>query len=894
MRFWHIVRSRYRSLFFRDDRESDLREELQFHIEKETERLEASGVRADLARQQALRKFGAVEPTKEQCRDARGTAVADGLIRDVRYAWRSFLRAPLVAVTIVATVGLGLGLVTVVFTVLNAYIFRADAVRNPEELFAVERQPSAGSEDATGFTRQQYDALIRDTNLFSETFATTGDVAAWIDGVRREGRLVTGNFFRVLGASAARGRVLLPSDDEQGGALAIVLSDRAWQQYFASDPGVLDRPLLLNGAQFHVVGIMPEDFRGLEPVAAPDFWAPLALRSEFRRGAQGDASDLRAVGRLKPGVSTAQAITQLRTWDLQQPAERPRDRTTPSLVLEPRPGTVPLSTDTLLAFMPLFFAFGLILVIGCANVANLLLARAVARQQEIGIRLAIGASRRRIIWQLLTENLLLALVSAVVAFFISRLVLIGVMYVVMTTFPPDIGNIRLAVPPADWRVALFLLAGAFISTIFFALAPALQSTRLDLVHAIRGDVVRNARPGRARDLLVVMQVTGSVLLLICAGIFLRSSWAASTVDPGLRTEGIVSVRLLNEPSRGAVLDMLTREPLVETVAASWPGQLGGLGALPAFVQGPRGRSPITYQFSSPEYFTIFGIDLVRGRGFTAAERTVNDAVAIVSAKTARQLWPDADPLGQVLRIEPDIDGVARIEGGREIAKSNNPLLAPRSVVVVGVARDVAGIRLAGVRIGEVGVYLPVSAEAPAAVLTMNVRGDAERARHVIVDRLAAINPNAGEVSTLRTIARGEVYLLSIPFWLTLVLGTLALMLTLTGLFSVLSYLVERRTREIGVRMALGATRRNVSALVLWQSARPVGIGVLVGVALTSGMAALLLATPAAETIGSTVRLFDPLAYIGSLLCIVAACAGATLVPALRAGRINPLIALRQD
>jgi hypothetical protein len=269
-------------------------------------------------------------------------------------------------------------------------------------------------------------------------------------------------------------------------------------------------------------------------------------------------------------------------------------------------------------------------------------------------------------------------------------------------------------------------------------------------------------------------------------------------------------------------------------------------------------------------------------------------VAVVSEKTARQLWPGVDPVGQVLRIEPDVNGLEGIDGGRDIKRSNNPLLLSRSVVVVGIARDIAGIRLGGVRLGEVGVYLPINVDEPTAVLTMSVRGDAERARHAVVDRLAAIDPNAGEVSTLQTIARTEVYLLRIPFWLTLVLGTLALLLTLSGLFSVLSYLVEQRRREIGVRIALGATSRTIGLLVLSQAARPVGIGVLAGVALTSMLGAALLATPAAETIGSAVRLFDPLAYAGSLLSVVAACAVATLIPALRAGRIDPVVALRQD
>jgi predicted permease len=888
MRLWDILNSRLRSLFFRDRRESDLREELQFHLDRESERLEASGMPQDAARLHARRVFGGVEPVNDACRDARGTVLLDSVARDVRYAWRSFLRAPLVALTIVTTVGLGLGLVAVVFTLLNAFVFRVDEVRSPHELFGVERQRLANAEPE-GFTRAQYDALVRETGVFSNAFASTPDINGWIDGTKREGRLVTGNFFQLLGVSAARGRTLTPSDDEPGGRPVIVLSHRAWAQYFASDPRVLDRTVLLNGARFQVVGVTPEGFRGLEPVAAPDFWAPLALLDDFRRTPQGERGErpvgLKIVGRLTPGLSRGQALARLLAWDSQRADERSGGRPAQSLVLEPRPGTVPLSADTMLLFMPLFFAFGLILMIGCANVANLLLARAVARQREIGIRLAIGASRRRVIWQLLTESLLLALVSAALAFGISRLVLAGVVYAVMSTFPPDIGNLRIAVPPADWRVALFLVAGAMVSTLFFALAPALQATRLELVRAIRGEVVRDGRPARARDALVALQVTGSVLLLICAAVFLRSSWAAATVESGIRTAGIVTVTILNEQKRGAVLDVVTSDPSVASVAAS-TGWFGGLGGLPALVEGANGKLTVMNQFVSAEYFGVLGIDLVRGRAFAQTERSATAAVAIVSESVARQLWPGIDAVGQSLRVGPAPTSQTR--------QPDAPPLLSRTVVVVGVARDVAGFRLGGLRLGGAGVYTPISAEAARTSLMMRVRGNPERARQALVDRLAAIDPNMSEVSTLQTIARTETYLLAIPFWLTLVLGALALLLTLSGLFSVLSYLVEQRTREIGVRMALGATSGSIGALVLLQSAGPVGVGLLLGGSLTAALGAALLATPAAEVIGSTVRLFDPLAYIASLFCIVAACACAALIPALRAGRIDPVTALRQD
>jgi predicted permease len=884
MRLWHSVLARLRSLLSYRRREADLREELQLHLDREAERLQATGMAADAARLQALRTFGAVERTKEECRDARGTALVDNVARDVRFTWRSLRRSPLAALTIVVTVGLGLGLVAVVFTVLNTLVFRADGVRNPHELFAIDRQRAATTDADTFTTRAGYDALLRETSVFSGAVATTPDVDAWMDGVRREGRLVTGNFFEVLGVDAARGRPLTPSDEAPGRPPVVVLSHRAWSQHYASDPGIVNRTIRVNGAWFQVVGVMPESFRGLE-FAAPDYWAPLSLLDHFRPGTP-DAdvtAGLNVVGRLASGVSTGQALAQLTAWDSQRTIRRQGEPPAPRLVLEPKPGTVPLSMETLALFMPLFFAFGLILMIGCANVANLLLARGVARQREIGIRLAIGASRRRVVGQLLIESLLLALVAAALAFGLSRLVLGGVVHAIVATFPPGAGSLRLAVPEADWRVGLFLVAGAFASTLLFALAPALQATRVELVRAIRGEVVADARPGRLRSALVVLQVTGSVLLLVCAAIFLRSSWAAAKVEPGIRIAGVVTVNVLDETKRATALDVVRTEPSVTAIAAAWPSLLGGR---PATADGSTGKATITYQFVSPEYFDLLGVELVRGRGFSAVEQSASAGVATVSEAVAGRLWPGRDAIGQSLRLESDATQDPREPG--------DPPAVARSVTVVGVTRDVAGFRLGGFRMGGAGVYIPIGLDAAKTSLILSTRGDAERVRTSLIDRMARFDPNMGEVETLRTFASMETYLLAIPFWLTLALGALALALTLSGLFSVLSYLVEQRTREIGVRMALGATRGDVASLVLSQLVRPIGLGLLLGGSLTAALGGVLLSTPAAEAIGETVRLFDPLAYVGSLLCIVAACACAGLVPALRAGRVDPVAAMRQS
>ena len=425
----------------------------------------------------------------------------DDLRRDIPYAFRTFRRAPLAALTIVATVALGLGLVAVVFTVYNILFLRADAVRSPGELFAVELEQRIGpdNEPAVVFTRSDYDAMRRETSVFTDAFAMLDLTLTRIEGRLAAAGLVTGNFFQVLGVQAALGRPLLPGDDERfAGRPVIVLSHAGRRKLFQGDRGVIGRRVVINGAPYEIVGVMPDGFRGLA-VTPPDYWAPLALAGQFRAASAGRENEIgiEVVGRLKPGLSPEAATAALAAWA----SGRTDFKTLPGhpihVSLTPRQGTFS-SDGFVLVFSPLFFAFGLILAIGCANVANLLLARGISRQREIGIRLSLGASRRRIIRQLLTESLLLALAAAACGLVVSRLFLEGALYAVLTTLPPEIAQFvnvfNLAAATLDWRMLVFLVAGAIVSTVFFGLAPALQATRLELVRTMRGEVTRDARP----------------------------------------------------------------------------------------------------------------------------------------------------------------------------------------------------------------------------------------------------------------------------------------------------------------------------------------------------------------------------------------------------------------
>jgi predicted permease len=818
---------------------------------------------------------------KDESRETRGTSLVDDTVRDISYALRTFRRAPLVALTIVFTVALGLGLVAVAFTVLNALLFRVDAVPDVHEMFAVRPQPSGGEREP--FTRAQLDALRSDTDVFTDAYGEQADVDSRIDGRLTFGTFVTGNVFQVLRVHPAMGRALTPADDEPlAGQPVMVLSHRGWDRLFARDPAILGRRVLVNGFALEIVGVMPEGFRGLT-VAPDDYWAPLSVLGRVRHIPEGReaSAGLEIIGRLKPGISRQTAVAQLAVWD----AGRSRGSQTGSgaaqLTLVPKRGTVQQPLEAVPITAPLFFAFGLILLIGCANVANLLLARGVARQREIGIQLSLGATRRRIVRQLLTESLLLALVAAAGGFAISRVVMAAVINAMMTSMPPDIGDVRLLVPDADWRVLLFLFAGAGLSTMAFALAPALQATRIAPLRTIRGEGVGDARPARARNVLIGVQVSASALLLVCSAVFLRSVLDSAAFDPGMRTSDTVVVQIANESNRTAIVQALTAEPSVAALSASWTDP----AARVALAESTGASAKVALTFVSPETFGVLDIAVLRGRAFTPAERTPNLPVAVVSDTTARTLWPRAEAVGQIVRVDPNPTSGPRPAG--------EPPVESRTFTVAGVVRDVAGFRITP--FNKAVVYVPTSTAVPGTSLTARVHGDPELARQTLLDRLTTIDPNMGrEVLTMRTLARMDTYFLQIGFWLTVVLGGLALALTLSGLVSVLSYLVAQRTREIGVRMALGATPPAVGRLVLSQSIRPVGVGLLIGGGSAAGLAALLLTTPAAAGIGEIIDVLDPMAYAVSLFVVIAACLAAASIPAARAARLDPALTLRQE
>jgi hypothetical protein len=421
--------------------------------------------------------------------------------------------------------------------------------------------------------------------------------------------------------------------------------------------------------------------------------------------------------------------------------------------------------------------------------------------------------------------------------------------------------------------------------------PALQATRVDLVPAMHGELTRGARPRGPRQVLIAMQVGAAVLLLVCAGVFLRGAVTAATKKPDVRSD-VLRISLETESRRAALLQALRSDPLVEAIAASSPATRGVISpsiSAPAAVLSP---VPVYREAVSSNYFNVAGIDVVNGRSFAPGEQTTDAGVVVVSETLARQLWPGGAGVGQQVRLDAP---QSRSQDAQPVSSDDARDAkgeASRTFTVVGVVRDPG--RVSGASPDTFRrVYLPTSVESPEPWL-LRMRGNAEQSRQALLERLSAVDQTLINVISLQALARLETYPLKIGFWVSVVLGGLALALTVSGVFSVLSYVVEQQAKEIGVRMALGAATKNVVQLILWQSVRPVGIGLVAGGGLAAAVAIVLVSTPIAAEIGDSIDVLDPVAYAASLLVIVTSCVAAVSLPALRAARIDPIATLRKD
>jgi predicted permease len=820
------------------------------------------------------------------------------LAQDLRYAARVLWHSPAFVVTTVLTLAVGLALATIVFTVFNAYVLRPFAVHDPYSLHEIAWR----SRDDGGrrFAWRDYQELRGRVDLFDAVVAQRTHYVS-SNGQTLVGAFVSGNYFDTLRARVVRGRPLAAFDAQTPGSAPVaVLSHPAWARLFDRDPAVIGRSLDVNGQKVVIVGVMGPEFNGLDD-DPHDLWLPLTMAGPLAKmdlfGLE-QRPDLDLVARVRRGVTAEQAQQALMPFVARavQAAREVEDRRRGSsashtgtgadvaqAVVRPSATPNPLSLELVAMLSPVFLAFGLVLAAACANVSNVMLARANARHREIAVRLSLGASRGRVVRQLVTEGLLLSVLAGVAGLAVAGLALSAGTALLFRMLPATAATlIRVAPLDFDARVFLFAFGVALATTVMFALLPALRATRLELTSALRGEAGAGVRAAALRSLLVASQVAVSLVLLIAASTLVRNGSTLGATELGFETRDVFSVNQRGDgPSlAGRASTELAADPRVAQVAVA--------SRNPLFGQRPRamvtplaggGASVAPYAFVSPEYFSLLRIAIQRGRTFRPDEAQSEAHVAVVSAATAARLWPGGDPIGQRLRIESPERGDTALAGYSDL-------------LVVGVAKDVVSEVIYEGR-DAAQLYMPTSAEgarASALLVRAHPGGElrADRLRRLL--ERAHPDPQIFEVVPLAEMRDVQIFPLRAAYWIGSALGFVALSLSVSGLYGVLIYTLGQRTREIGIRMALGATAGSVVALVMRQSARLVALGAAAGLVFAFGTLKVLSALITLQN----VSVLDATAFAVGLGLVIGAAGLAAFVPASRASRIDPSTTLRAD
>jgi predicted permease len=820
------------------------------------------------------------------------------LARNLRYALRGLRRSPGFTVVAVATLALGIGVNATVFSLVNSVLFRPLPVERPSELVNVYGQTTESADhDAISYPNyldyraqtETLSGLIAHTNFFAN-LSIEGSSELVV------GETVSDNYFQVLGVQPALGRAFGPEEFSGPGAAPVaVISHNFWQTRFGGDPGILGRTFRMNGIVYTVVGVAPDRFGGMLPAVTIQMWIPLAMVDEVEplgshrnTGGVAGASLLDSrgrhflwlKGRMKPGVETAHVATELKAIAARLSAEHPevneRERVavlrTSSVAINPDlDGTVAPAAFVLLV------AVGLVLLVACANLANMMLARAATRRREMAVRVAIGASRGRVVVQLLTESLTVALAGGAAGLLVARW-LTGL---VATFQPPLPIYLGLDITP-DWRVLLFTFATAVATGVAFGLVPALRSSRPDLVTGLKdAGQGESGRPRRIelRDALVVSQVAFSLLLLVVGALMARSLGAAANVDMGYdvgRTAYLgVGLKMngYDADDGGAFIEAGKRRlqglPEVRAVglASRTPQSLNNNG-FGIFIDGhptTLADRPITLDGASVDenYFDALDLRILAGRGIEFADREQRRRVAVVTQTMARRYWPGEDAVGREFRTARGGEPF-RIVGIVQDYKVDTPGEAPKPYIHLPLPVQTA-----------FATFL-VRTATPAAALVPTL----ERELRVLDPELVFL-----ETGTLRDAVDVRIFPVRAGAWLIGVAGVLALLLAAIGLYGVIAFSVSRRVREIGVRMALGAETSAVVTMVVRRGMILVGVGGLLG--------ALLAAAGARALSGVLfVGAFDPVSFAAAFGALVAVAALANWVPARRASRVDPMIALR--
>ena len=810
----------------------------------------------------------------------------DTLLADLRYTVRQLLQRPGFAIVAILTMALGIGANSAIFSIVNAILLRPLPVESPGEL--VEIYSREGDEEPVPNAYPDFLDIQERDDLFTGVAGYTLDFLSMDVGDRTEvvlGEAVSGNYFQVLGIPAARGRTFIAGeDDAPGAAPVVVLSDRIWRRRFAADPNIIGRTLRLKGQRFEVVGVASPEFKGLMVGFASQMWIPLATQPSFGEDLEDRGSRwLMVKGRLRPGVTPEQAQAGMDVLGRQLAATYPETSEDRRFTIIPTNDVRlhPMVDRALFPVAALLMAVvGLLLLIVCTNLANLLLAQALARRREVAIRLAIGAGRGRLIRLLLTESLVLALLGGVVGLLIA----IWTARLLVSFQPPIMFQLTLDLG-IDGSVLAFTFFVSVLAGVFFGLAPALQATKPQLVPALKDEL--DAIGGRRRrfglrDALVVAQVAASLVLLIGAGLFVRSLISAQDIDPGFEHERVAIIMLSPtvagyEESRGtallsSVVERARTLPGVEAAALASRMPLGiSVNTNEIFLEGvatPEDEAPnIDAVTVSAGYFDVMGITLLQGRDFQEQDDESAPLVAIVSDAAARRFWPGENAVGKRFRLSPEgelreIIGIAQDTKVRTLGEQPRPYLYMHHL-----QRNRGFMALAVRTNGDPQPMLPtLRREILTVDAGMPIMESKTMTEHLGIMLFA---PRMGGI-------------------LLGVFGSLGVLLATIGLYGVVSYAAAQRTREVGIRVALGARPTDVIRLVVGRGMIMVGVGIAIGLA---------LAIAAALPLGSLlygVSVTDPVTFVGVTMLLVGVAFVATMVPALRASKLDPMVALRRE
>jgi putative ABC transport system permease protein len=815
---------------------------------------------------------------------------------DLRYALRLLARSPIFTLTAVLSVAMGVAASTAIFSLADAMLLRpVIGVASPATLVDIGRTTRGEGFDNFGYPLF---AAMRERTTLLEGMAAhrTGPVVMSLGNAESSERvfasLVSGNYFSLVGTRPAQGRFFLPEEDRTPGTHSVVvLTHQFWTRRLGANKDIIGQTLRLNNLPYTVIGVAEEGFTGTL-VIGTDLWAPMAMDAHVRAGErslldQHDASWMIALGRLKPGVSASQVRNELGAIMKGYMTERADPRLDRWGIDVVRAGRIPGPVATpVFGFVAMLGALtGLVLLIACSNVAGMLMVRALERRREVATRLAVGATRGRILSQLLLEGLTLALLAGALS-----VPLVQALVGLLSSFQPS-----LPIPIAlelrvDSRVMVFAFALSALTSVLFALLPALQATRFEIAPALHGaNATTDRRRAWVRHFLVGAQIAMALLLLVAAGLFLRSLQTAAKIDAGLNTNDVDLLQIDTQvggyrtDAEGIrVVEALTEKfhlvPGVTAVGASRMVPLMGggleLGGLrsPGYA-GPDGtdRVEANWDVVSPGYFAALDVRIVQGRGFTAADRDGAPYVAIVNETIAARVWPGENPIGKRL--------LQRF--GRDPAEE-------RPLEIVGVARD-AKYRYIS-EAPRTFIYVPL-AQQYLSDLNFYVRRSPGGSRiNDLRKAVASFDPNLPVIHTQTLKEATAIALLPqrLAAWIAGGVGTIGLLLAALGIYGLTAFAVAQRTREIAVRMALGASREAVLSLVLRQAAWLALVGSVAGFALA--IAASQLLTSLLVGLGAV----DPIAFGMATLILTVVLLAASWAPAIRAARMNPMRALRTD